>query len=460
MLPDSFQEGISCMQGIIKRPNSETKLNILAESAKYDVCLSSCNENPVQGKGRVRNDLSPLTSWIYPAQVPGKGTVSILKVLQTNVCENRCSYCMLACNRDSVQRVTFAPEELAKLFMDMVNKRLVEGIFLSSGIGLAADCAMGSMVATASILRRHYHFKGYIHLKILPGVSFELIDEAAKIADRISINMEAPSRAHLGKIAPNKNMPHDIISRMRYAGRVIQGGAYAKSQTTQLVVGASNETDTEILSAVDWVYRELFLYRSYFSAFQNPNSLVKENRILLREHRLYQCDFLLRGYGFRLNDIVFDKKGNIPLDCDPKEAYVLMHPEIFPVDVNIADESELLKVPGIGPISAKRIVNMRRENPFHNLIELKSAGVLVSKAGPFVLFSGKKDPFGSDDFVQNELFDFGETEGREGWQTGVIPYEPEKLAVPGSSHAYEYPGQTGKPLTYHRNTGESPIYCR
>jgi predicted DNA-binding helix-hairpin-helix protein len=250
------------MGGIIIKPDAETKLDILAESAQFDVCLSSCNANPSGGMGRVRSGRAPGATWIYPARVPGKGTVSILKVLQTNVCENRCSYCMLAASRDSVNRVTFAPHELARLFMSLVEKKLASGIFISSGTGLDTDLAMESMVRTARILRKTYDFRGYIHLKILPACSFDLIDEAALLADRISVNMEAPSTEHLAKIAVNKNLGPDIMARMRHAGKVIERGSRAKSQTTQLIVGASNETDAEILSAIDWVYRELYVFRA------------------------------------------------------------------------------------------------------------------------------------------------------------------------------------------------------
>ncbi len=433
------------MQGIIVKPDTDTKLRILAESAQYDVCLSSCNENALGTTGRIRSSSSPYSTWIYPASVPGRGTVSILKVLQTNVCEAHCSYCMLSVNRDSTRRVSFASEELARLFMSMVRSRLVHGIFLSSGIGLDADRTMESMIATACILRKRHGFKGYIHLKILPGCSFSLIDEAARLADRISVNMEAPSTAHLLRIAPHKDLKSDIIHRMKYAGRIIERGAHARSQTTQLVVGASNESDTEILKAVDWVYKELFLFRAYFSAYQNPNASTKEKNALLREHRLYQCDFLLRGYGWKIEDLVFDKSGNLPLAADPKTAYAIMHPELFPVDVNKADEATLTKVPGIGPLSARKIVERRLEASLRDIRDLRGTGAFVSRAAQYLVFSGRSDHRPIREYVQNELFDLGEENPNE-WQTGLAPFETRN----GFTTDGSYPALKGKKVAYDR----------
>jgi predicted DNA-binding helix-hairpin-helix protein len=438
------------MPGIIIKPDADEKLRILAESAKYDVCLAACNENALGGTGRLRSGESPYETWIYPASVPGKGTVSILKVLQTNVCEAKCSYCMLSVARDSVERVAFASEELASLFMSMVRKRLVEGIFISSGIGLGADRTMDSIVATARILRLKYFFTGYIHLKILPGCSLALIDEAARFADRISLNMEAPTTAHLARIAPYKDLKSDIMARMKYAGQVIRHGSRAKSQTTQLVVGASDESDTQIIKAVDWTYRELYLFRAYFSAYQNPHARMKENNLLLREHRLYQSDFLLRAYGWSMEDLVFDRNGNLPLATDPKTAFAMTHPELFPVDINKADIGTLLKVPGIGPVSAQRIVERRRESKLRGIADLRGTGAYVSRAEGYLLFSGRSSFDRRVEYVQQTLFDTDE-DFASGWQTGILPYrsthDPKDTSDPCSAPAI-YPGQKGKRITY------------
>jgi predicted DNA-binding helix-hairpin-helix protein len=440
------------MAGIIIKPDIEKKLDILAASAQYDICLASCSNNPLGGTGRARDPVDP-RKWIYPAHVPGKGLVGILKVLQTNLCENNCSYCTIAANRDSGLRTGFGPGELAELFMKLVYQKLVHGIFISSGMGLNPSSVMDRMIQTAEILRSRYHFDGYIHLKILPGVSFAHIERAAQLADRISINMEAPGTHHLEKIAPKKHMAEDIILRMKWAGSIIQAGAYAKSQTTQFVVGAGDETDMEILKTVDWIYRELFMFRSYFSAYQQEDVLAQHEHKneLLREHRLYQTDFLLRGYGFRLGDLVFDKNGKLPLFVDPKTAYARMHPEIFPVDINRASLETLLKVPGIGPVSAGEIIRLRKEKSFGCVSDLKKTGALVSRLASYVEFSGKRDR--GSEYVQGYLF---EQEPEKEWRTGIEPYQQNK--IPGDSKIYEYPGQKRKRLNY--CTGSKPVYCR
>ncbi|MEW5814584.1 MAG: radical SAM protein [Spirochaetota bacterium] len=396
------------MIGIIKSLNSEEKLDILAGSARYDVCLASCSGNFHGGRGRVRDPGNPISRWIYPAHIPGKGQVGILKVLQTNACKNNCAYCHLSARNDTIKRVGFSPRELADIFIQFVQKHRVHGLFISSGVGFNADSAMEKMIHTAEILRNKYKFKGYIHLKILPGSSYNLMERAAQLADRISINLEAPTKDHLRTIAPDKNFMHDLITRLQWAGDLIRKNLYTKSHTTQFVVGASNETDLDILKTVDWIYREMFVFRAYFSAFQPFEALTYpavNDHTLLREHRLYQSDFLLRGYGFRLHDLVFDKNGHLPKNVDPKTAYARLHPEIFPVDINRASKEELLKVPGIGPLSAQRIAETRGNNPFHNLAELKQAGAVVKWAAPYIEFSGKKDKHLESGYSQPWLFD-------------------------------------------------------
>ncbi len=441
------------MVGIIKTPDIENKLDILAASARYDVCLASCSSNSHGGSGRIHDPKNPITRWIYPAHIPGRGKVGILKVLQTNVCKNNCSYCTLSAHRDRIKRVSFAPHELAEIFIKFVQRRLVHGIFISSGVGFNIDSAMEKMVRTAEILRNKHNFKGYIHLKILPGASFNLIEHATHLADRISINLEAPTRKHLNTIAPDKNFVTDLIMRMKWAGDLIQKKSYTKSHTTQFVVGASDETDFDILKTVDWIYREAYVFRAYYSAFQpveNVYCSFDNNNTLLREHRLYQSDFLLRGYGFRFHDLIFDKNGDLPKNVDPKTAYAMMHPEIFPIDINHAEEKELLKVPGIGPLSAQRIVKTRRKNPFHNLNELKRVGAIVKWAASYIEFSGKQEKQTKPGYIQQWLFD--EMSSVQ-WRTGFEPYQKEKIAsgmslIDNNLEPYEYPGQKGKRLIF------------
>ncbi len=452
------------MIGIIKKPNIEEKLDLLTASARHDVCLASCNGNSFGGTGRLRDPGNPLTRWIYPAQLPGKGLVRMLKVLQTNVCKNNCSYCAFSADRDTIMRTGFAPHELADTFIQFVQRRLVHGIFISSGVRCSADSAMERMLHTVEILRNKHKFKGYIHLKLLPGVSFNLIERAAQLADRVSMNLEAPTRKHLEAIAPDKNFVDDLMRRMKWAGELIQKGSYTKSQTTQFVVGASAETDQDILKTIDWIYRKLYVFRAYFSAFQPDAAHDRSinNNTLLREHRLYQSDFLLRGYGFRFRDLVFDENDELPREVDPKTAYAVMHPELYPIDINTAAEEELLKVPGIGPLSAGRIVETRRKDSFHGLNELKRVGAVIKWAAPYIEFSGKREKGSSLCYTQRWLFD----ELASGkWRTGFQPYQKEKLesGKPFSetpANPYEYPGQKGKRLAFAPFGSKSEARCR
>ena len=249
----------------------------LAEAARYDVCLSTCSSGANGKQGRSRNPENPLREWIYPASVPGRGKVHILKILQSSSCKNNCSYCRFASGNSNIRRISLSPDELAASFMELVRSGQVEGLFLSSGVCRSPSAAMENMVKTADILRRNYRFKGYIHLKIIPGCAEHLIDAAAELADRLSINLEAPNDTHLARIAPDKSLASEIIpsvsrvasllkaKRNGYNDRLIK----TRSQTTQFVVGASDETDLEIFKSVDRLYRDYEMFRAYFSAYQS-----------------------------------------------------------------------------------------------------------------------------------------------------------------------------------------------
>ena len=431
----------------------EEKLDILTESARYDVCLASCNGRTGGGSGRVRDPHSPLNRWIYPAAVPGGGMVHMLKVLMSNICVNNCRYCFFASRRNCGRRTSFRPEELAAVFMKFYRAGEVSGLFLSSGIRGGAEETMEAMVKTVLLLRERYRFPGYIHLKILPGVSPGLVEEAVRLSNRISLNLEAPTGDYLARIAPEKRFRDDLMKRMEWTGRLIQKGeGRTVSQTTQFVVGPSGESDRDIMKTVDWIYRERYVFRSYFSAYQNPDLPLAQGGMdrdsLLREHRLYQCDFLLRAYGFRLPDLVFDGTDRIPLQTDPKTAWALMNGDKFPVDINRADETTLMRVPGIGPLSASRIVAWRKETPFRSLEDLRPTGCVVKRASSFIEFSGKR---GGE--AQPYLF---EMEPPAMWRMGTDPWQKEKIR--GN---YEYPAQKGKTVNYlFKGKNTPPVYCR
>ncbi|MFA0757069.1 MAG: hypothetical protein YPKNTGVA_002601, partial [Candidatus Fervidibacter sp.] len=352
---------------------------------------------------------------IYHAKVPG-GTMPLLKTLLTNACIKNCAYCPIAAYCDH-RVVSFKPDEMARLFMAMHKAGMVNGLFLSSGIVRDPDTTQELLNDTAKILRTRYGFRGYIHLKVMPGASLEAIKEAARWANRISVNAEAPNEQRLKAIAPDKSFQSEMLPTLKRIAEIItqrrmewlerQGvvqrigrGWLADldelasvptppvlSSTTQFVVGAAGESDKELLQTVVQFYRQFQLGRAYFSAFRPICGTKMEDapaETPVREHRLYQADFLLRRYNFELDELPFDEQGNLPRDVDPKLAWALRHPERFPVEVTKAEREELLRVPGIGPETAERIVKARKEGTLLTAEDLQRLGVRLKRAAPFL----------------------------------------------------------------------------
>ncbi|MCG2768841.1 MAG: radical SAM protein [Anaerolineae bacterium] len=363
------------------------KVEILGDAARYDICRG-CGT----GASRVRDDLG---RWIYPAVRPDGSKIALLKVLFTNACDGDCAYCVNRSAMDT-RRVGFRAPELARLFERLRRRGLVQGLFLSSGICGSPDRMMERMIITTEIIRFQYHFRGYIHLKLLPGADMGSVERAVQLADRVSLNLEAPNPTRLARITGKKDFQRDLLDRMRWANRFTQEKTNSRTtQTTQFVVGASDESDHEVLETTSKLYREVGLHRAYFSAFQPVADTPLENHAptpLLREHRLYQADFLLRQYGFQFHEIVFDEVGNLPTYADPKTAWALRHPEIFPMEINCASREELLRIPGIGPVSANRIVKLRTKGTFRSLSDLRKLRLVTSRTAPFVLLDGKRPP--------------------------------------------------------------------
>jgi putative DNA modification/repair radical SAM protein len=357
---------------------------------------------------------------IYHAKVPG-GTMPLLKTLLTNACIKNCAYCPIAAYCDH-RVVSFKPDEMARLFMAMHKAGLVNGLFLSSGVVRDPDTTQELLNDTAKILRTRYGFRGYIHLKVMPGASLEAIKEAARWANRISVNAEAPNEQRLKAIAPDKSFQGEMLPTLKRIAEIItqrrmewlerQGvvqrigrGWLADldelvsvptppvlSSTTQFVVGAAGESDKELLQTVVQFYRQFQLGRAYFSAFRPICGTKMEDapaETPVREHRLYQADFLLRRYNFELDELPFDEQGNLPRDVDPKLAWALRHPERFPVEVTKAEREELLRVPGIGPETAERIVKARKEGTLLTAEDLQRLGVRLKRAAPFLTLRGK-----------------------------------------------------------------------
>ncbi len=363
------------------------RLQTLVGAAQFDVCSHSA------GRNCGRSSPSPLR-FIYRAALPGGGTTPLFKVLLTNVCVNDCAYCVNQSGRDC-PRFAFQPDELARLFMELHAKRLVKGLFLSSGIAGSASRTQEKMINVVEILRQRYEFKGYIHLKILPGAPFDCVEAGCRLADRVSLNVEAPTAHHLSRLSSKKNLHQDIVERMRWIKQVMSSneGLVRSGQTTQFVVGAAGETDRDILRTTSALYNELELRRVYFSAFSPVWRSPLEDHSPTsphREHRLYQVDWLLRVYKFSLQeiDLALGEKGNLPITKDPKLLIAQRQPWLFPVDVNKASYDELLRVPGIGPVSASRIIEARKDHSINSLEQLRKMQVVTKRATPFIWFQG------------------------------------------------------------------------
>ncbi|MBA1273677.1 putative DNA modification/repair radical SAM protein [Stutzerimonas azotifigens] len=368
------------------------KLTVLADAAKYDASCASSGAPRRSSKDR--NGLGATDgTGICHSFTPDGRCVSLLKVLLTNFCLYDCQYCV---NRRSsnVPRARFTPEEVVRLTLDFYRRNLVSGLFLSSGIIRSADYTMEQLTRVARLLREEHEFRGYIHLKTIPDAAPQLIAEAGRYADRLSVNVELPTEDGLTRLAPEKSgrTIRQAMGQIRLGVEEAEGERRAPSfapagQSTQMIIGADTTDDSIILHTAQRLYGAYGLKRVYYSAFspipQSPNSVPLQPPPLLREHRLYQADFLLRGYGFRVNELL-DGPGNLPLDIDPKLAWALNHREQFPLDLNRAEPMLIARVPGIGVRNAKRLVELRRERRirYADLIRLRCA---MDKAKPFIV---------------------------------------------------------------------------
>ncbi|HEU5100055.1 MAG TPA: radical SAM protein [Roseiflexaceae bacterium] len=307
-----------------------------------------------------------------------------------------CKYCYTSCAIRR-KRTTFKPDELAITFVSLQREKRVDGLFLSSGIVPDADTTMEKMLATVERLRLKEGYTGYIHLKLIPGASFEYIERAVELADRVSLNLEAPNQARLTDLAPDKEFAGNMWGRMAWAAELMkrarqEGRQAARSLTTQFVVGAVGESDRELLETVQRAHRELGLWRAYFSAFhpieRSPLAAAPAEDPT-RALRLYQSDFMLRDYGFSYAELPFDEQGLLPRNKTPKQAWAEQNLH-EPIEINRASRATLLKIPGIGPRSADRIIQARREMKLRDLAQLKALGVTVSWSVPYILLDGRR----------------------------------------------------------------------
>ena len=368
--------------GPAARANPE-KLSLLGEGTRHDVCASTYSPRE-----------TPLPGICHSFTQDGR-CVSLFKTLYTNHCSHQCNYCTNATNcSHKAKTFSYTPEELASITLSLYRSNYIEGLFLSSGAGRNEDDIMEKMVETARRLRQKHGFRGYIHLKILPGASHAHIQEAMELADRVSINLEASTATHMNEMCATKNYENDILQRQRYIRDMSTAANLPAGQTTQFVVGAGGESDEEIFKRILYEYKEIGLRRAYYSAFcpqEGTRFEHKEAQPQWREHRLYQIDWLYRVYHFQPLEIrlAFDENGFLQND-DPKMAIAREFMD-SPVDPNVATSRELLRVPGIGPRSAQRIVALRQKQTILAKSDLTAAGVRIKRAAPFLKINGWRD---------------------------------------------------------------------
>ena len=376
------------------------KLNILADAAKYDVsCSSSGSKRKNENKG-----LGNASNGICHSYTEDGRCVSLLKILLTNHCIFDCAYCVSRKSND-IKRAAFTVQEVVDLTINFYRRNYIEGLFLSSGIFKDADYTMERLVRVAKKLRTEHNFNGYIHLKSIPGASDELMNEAGLYADRLSVNLEMPTEAGLKLLAPDKNQA-DMIKPMGYLKNAIIQRTEEKKlfkkapifapagQSTQVIIGATPENDSEVLQSANYFYKNFNLKRVYYSGYV---PVLADSRLpalnttvpMVRENRLYQADWLMRFYGFNVNEIVDNQQPLLDLDIDPKLSWAIRNMHVFPIDINKADLQLILRVPGIGVLSAQKIVSARRHAHL-NWEQVKKLGVAVNRAQYFITCKSKE----------------------------------------------------------------------
>ena len=406
------------------------KLAILTDAAKYDAACTSSGVRRGSRKGYIGNTSSSLAGCCHTFSADGR-CVTLLKILMTNRCIFDCKYCVNRRSNDT-RRAIFSPEELAELTLQFYRRNYIEGLFLSSGVYRSPDYTTELMIRALQLLRETYRFNGYIHAKAIPGTSPELVEQLGLLADRLSVNIELPSESGLHLLAPDKSKQAiltpmrqiEAVSRQnkeelvkyRHTPRFAPAG-----QSTQMIVGATPDSDLHILRLTQALYDRYHLKRVFFSAYVPvvehallPSKDVKPP--LLREHRLYQADWLLRFYGFRAEELLDTETPDFNPLIDPKCSWALAHPEFFPVEVNRADYESLLRVPGIGIVSARRILTARRVGHLR-MDDLKKLGVVMKRAQYFITADGKSLPglrFTQDSLLQNLI----------AAESAVLPQQP------------------------------------
>jgi len=364
------------------------KVSALGRGSRHDVCASTSSSRSVSGFRRIGAVSFP---GVCQAFTPDGRCVSLFKTLYTNACTHSCYYCPNGAMSRGCRKYSFTPEELAKIVLKLYKENYIEGLFLSSGVGRDEERTMEEMIEAVELLRGKYGFEGYVHLKILPGVGRDHIRRAMELADRVSINIETVSSSTMGEISPSKDYLTDILRRQSFIREEMRRTPLPAGHTTQMIVGGAEERDLDIFRRAVYEYRKMGVRRVYYSAFTSIEGTPFEGREsvpLQREKRHYQLDWLHRVYGFSEKELfcIFDDEGYLPAE-DPKKrlAECLLD---GPVDPNTASFKELLTVPGIGPVSAGRIIRIRKRRRIESPEELSELGVALKRAWPYLLLRG------------------------------------------------------------------------
>jgi len=369
---------------IISTPTTLQKLQIAGDTTAYE----PAGDQPQAERThkRLPHDLPCVSNVSTPT-----GSKAIMKTMMTTACERNCHYCPFRAGRGKTQRVTFKPDEMAASFDQLQRTKIADGIFLSSGIIKGSVTAQDKILDTIEIIRHKYQYKGYVHLKIMPGAEYDQLYRAMQLADRVSINLEAPTQDRLTALAPKKDFNNELLQRLAWAHQIRQSGTRA-STVTQFVVGAVGDTDVELLSLSERLYRQMGLTRAYYSAFHPIMDTPFENlpsTLPVREFRLYQSSFLLRDYGWSVEELPFESSGNLRLDIDPKRAWAEANLRHAPVEIMYATRDQLMRIPGFGPKAAESILKARRSNHLTDLSHLRALGIRApEQAAPYILLDG------------------------------------------------------------------------
>ena len=372
-------------------PDTLTKLAQLGNTTLFE----PSGDQPQAEQKRVPYQSRSLDECITNVVTP-KGKKPILKTMMTTACERNCFYCPFRAGRSKTQRMTFSSDEMAGAFDTLQRANRVEGIFLSSGIIRGSVTTQDKIIDTIEIIRNRYEYRGYIHLKIMPGVEYEQLYRAMQLADRVSVNLEGPTQERLSALAPKKDFQRELLPMLQLAEGIRSAHPYEKlaGTVTQFVVGAVGDTDQELLSLSNRLYRHYGLTRAYYSGFSPVTQTPFENLPAtdpLREHRLYQASFLLRDYGWSVEDLPFLSDGNMLLDMDPKRAWAERYLREAPIEIMKASRRQLLRVPGIGPVGADAILKARHQGKLTEVIDLQKLGIRAPhQASPYILLDGRR----------------------------------------------------------------------